>query len=245
MSNPNKIKKVAKYIDYILGRNPFEFGLVPDESGFVKIKDLLKVLGEEDGYRSIRESHFNEIILSHPNPPIELDGTHIRAKKRLFMYPDQPILDPPKELYAWTRRKAHTTVLEKGLRPSSHPMVVLASEKAIAQRIGSRIDTEPLIFIINVQNALDQHIDFHHVGGALYLAPHIPSNCFVAPPKPKEIPIKDSQKPNKTPQPKPAAGAYYPSIENTLPGLKRERPRGKDKKIDWKITRRKKQKSGI
>ena len=44
-------KQLAKLLNYALGRDPDEFGLVPDESGFIKIKELLKALHEEDGWK--------------------------------------------------------------------------------------------------------------------------------------------------------------------------------------------------
>ena len=40
MSRVNELKKQAKFLAYILGVHPDEFGLVPDKEGFVKIKDL-------------------------------------------------------------------------------------------------------------------------------------------------------------------------------------------------------------
>jgi len=40
-------------LTYILAYRPDEFGLVPSEEGFVRYKDLLKALHEEDGWRTV------------------------------------------------------------------------------------------------------------------------------------------------------------------------------------------------
>ena len=61
MATNKALIKFSKFLVYILGRKPDEFGLVPDKDGFVKIKELLKAINEEDGWRHIREqpSHAN------------------------------------------------------------------------------------------------------------------------------------------------------------------------------------------
>ena len=53
MDADKKQKQLSKLIQYILGRNPYEFGLVPDREGFVKIKELLKALNEETLFRNV------------------------------------------------------------------------------------------------------------------------------------------------------------------------------------------------
>jgi hypothetical protein len=47
MKHSLAVDKLAKMLFYMLGRHPEEFCLLPDENGYVKIKDLMKALGEE------------------------------------------------------------------------------------------------------------------------------------------------------------------------------------------------------
>ena len=44
MAQKKEIKKQSKFLFYILGHKPDEFGLVPDTNGFVKTKDFLKAI---------------------------------------------------------------------------------------------------------------------------------------------------------------------------------------------------------
>ena len=44
MSKLRSPQKLAKFIAYILGHKPDEFGLVLEKDGFVKIKEFLKAL---------------------------------------------------------------------------------------------------------------------------------------------------------------------------------------------------------
>ena len=72
MSLQRSPKQLAKLIDYVLSRRPDEFGLVIDSEGYIKIKELLKALNEEKGFRHVRRSHLNEILYSIANPPFEI-----------------------------------------------------------------------------------------------------------------------------------------------------------------------------
>ena len=75
-------KKLAKLLDYILGRRPDEFGLVTDSDGFIKIKEVLKALSEEEGLTYVRRAHLDEILITLPDPLIEIADNSIRAKKQ-------------------------------------------------------------------------------------------------------------------------------------------------------------------
>lgn len=182
-------EKLARFLDYILGRRPDEFGLVPDSEGFVSIKDLLKVMQEEEGWRFVRQGALNEVVLSLPDAPVEISGKQIRAVERdLLPSPTAPE-SLPKLLYAAVREKAHAAVLEKGILPlGGLPHVVMSSDRAMAERIGSRIDTEPLILTIQVEWATQRGVRIRQFGENLFLSPSIPVGAFMAPPLPKEKP---------------------------------------------------------
>ena len=47
MGTRKSVKQLEKWLKYILERRPDEFGLVPNPEGYVKIKDLLKAIGED------------------------------------------------------------------------------------------------------------------------------------------------------------------------------------------------------
>ncbi len=181
------LEQLAKIISYILGRNPSEFGLVPDPEGFVKIKEFLKVLAEEDGLKYVRRSNINEILITLPNPPVEIRGNHIRAKHRNETPGYIPAQNLPKLLYTCVRRKAYPSVLENGIRPMGFSHVILSSEPEMANRIGRRKDPLPVLLIIQTQNSLDKSITFYKAGETLYLAESIQPGCFTGPPLPKQM----------------------------------------------------------
>ena len=70
-----KIESLSRFMVYVLGHHPDEFGLVPDLDGFIKIKELLWAIHEEEGWRYVRQSHIREVLLSKERILFEVDCT--------------------------------------------------------------------------------------------------------------------------------------------------------------------------
>jgi putative RNA 2'-phosphotransferase len=183
---PQRLKQLEKTISYILGRNPAEFGLVPDPDGFVKIKEFLKVVQEEKGLKHIRRSSIDEILITIPNPVIEVRGNQIRSKSFQSSSVYSQARDIPKILFTSVRRKAFAYVMEKGISPMGFSHVILSSDSDMAEKIGRRRDPEPVRLVVQTQKCLDKGIIFYSAGETLYLAESIPPGCFSGPPLPKE-----------------------------------------------------------
>ena len=155
MAGKKNPKDLAKLLAYALGRRPDEFGLVPDTEGFVRIKTLLQALGEEAGWKYVRESHLREVVLSVSDPPVEMVESRIRARdgSRLPEPAYEP--SPPGLLYHCVRRRAWPHVRQKGLKPVAEARVCLAADPEAALRRGRRIDPDPVLVTVHTTNALD------------------------------------------------------------------------------------------
>ena len=237
MSRKTAISKYAKFLFYVLGHSPDEFGLVPDPDGYVKIKELLKAVTEEDGWKSFRKSHIDEILISMPEPPIECHGSLVRAKNRQNLKERLVAAHPPKILYTAVRRKAYPFVLEKGIHPMGRRHIVLSFDKAMAERIGGRIDALAVILTIQTEKAGEQGSLFFRSGDNLFLSTYIPTNCFTGPALPKE-PKEVLQKERVKPTERDAApGSFFPDLKSDSERhpSKKQRPK---KEIDWKEARR-------
>ena len=184
-----RLKQLEKIISYILGRNPAEFGLVPDTERFIKIKEFLKVLQEEKGLKHIRRSSIDEILITVPNPLIEIRGNQIRSKAIESSSVYKKSLNVPKLLFTCVRRKAYGNVIEKGIFPMGFSHVILSSNSDMAEKIGRRRDPEPVRLTVQAQKCMDEGIIFYNAGETLYLAESIPPGCFAGPPLPKEKPL--------------------------------------------------------
>jgi putative RNA 2'-phosphotransferase len=234
---------LAKFIAYILERRPDEFGLVVDSEGYIKIKELLKVLNEEKGFRHVRRSHLNEILYSIADPPFEIVENRIRAKHREHLPRPHKTRDLPKLLYTCIRRKAHPVVTDKGIFPSRYHQVILSTDRDLAERMGRRSDPDPVILTVHAQKSLDNGVRFYQAGELLFLAASIPPDCFSGPPLPKEKPEKLKQEKTHSAKQPEAAGSFLIDLGNagnqhTIGGKSQKKER------DWqsKKKRMKKQK---
>ena len=215
MNKTRSPQNLAKILAYVLGRQPDEFGLIPDADGFVKIKDLLKALHEEEGWGYVNESRVREVLLTIPAPAFEIDAHRIRALKREAPIAESAPERPPKLLYAYVRRRAYPWVKANGIHPSSHPHVVLSSQRDQAERLGRRIDPDPVILTVNVHAAESQGVAFARFGTGLFLADRIPAGCFSGPPLPAESAAEDRKlrRPDKSADRSATPGSFSMGME--------------------------------
>ncbi len=209
-------KRLAKLLDYILGRHPEEFGLVTDSDGYVKIKELLKALSEEEGLSYVRRAHLDEILITLPDPSFEISGNTIRAKSRQHLPTHAYAPDPPKLLYHCVRQKAYPHVYTKGINPSGYSQVILSSDLSLAKRMGKRIDRSAILLTVQVQSCLDKGVVFFAAGKALFLADFIPPGCFSGPPLPKEKPGAVEINKPQVAERQPPAGSFFIDLEEKL-----------------------------
>ncbi len=226
-------ERLKGFLTYILGRNPYEFGLVPDEDGFVKKKDLIKTMQEEKGWGHVRQSSLDELLVALPEPGIETDDLRIRAMDRQQLIRPLVCETVPKLLFIGVRNRAHRHVVEKGILPyEGDRYVLLSSDRDMAERIARRRDPEPVVITINTREAEDLGVLFLIAGETLFLAREIPLKCFTAPPLPtpdtaSSRPAKRKNEPRKVPF---MPGSFIPDLTGN-----RDRNKGtKEDKLAWK-----------
>jgi len=192
MAQLKSLKKLSKFISYMLGHKPAEFGLVPDRDGFIKIKEFLKAVREEEGLKYFRRSDLDEILITVSNSPIEIKNNYIRAKHHGNLPGHDPAQTLPKLLYTCVRRKAYSFVLNKGIFPMGFTHVILSSKPEMAEKMGRRKDRMPVLLTIQIGKALEKGTLFYEAGDTLFLAETILTGCFTGPPpaKQKEAVIK-------------------------------------------------------
>jgi putative RNA 2'-phosphotransferase len=234
MSRAKDPNKLAKFLSYILGRQPDELGLAPDADGWVKVKELLQALAEEEGWRWVRRGHLNEVLLTVGDPPIQMAENRIRAADRSRLPMPAPDVQPPKLLFTCVRRRAHPRVNERGIFPPHGDRVVFSADRATAERIGRRSDPDPVVLTVNVAAAEAAGVVFSAVGDRLHTAPFLPAGCFTGPPLPKEPEVQPKRTEKPKPVHPPTPGSFTLDLEDKL-GEGRGRKR---REKDWKKERR-------
>jgi putative RNA 2'-phosphotransferase len=231
MSKQRSPKQLAKLIDYVLSRRPDEFGLVADDDGFVKIKDLLKAVNEEEGFRYVRRAHLNEIMLTLSDPGFEIADNAIRSNIRDRMPRRGFATDPPKLLYTSVSQKAWPHVVDEGIRPTGFSQVILSSSREMAERIGKRFDRSAVLLTVQVQACLGKDVVFFEAGETLFLAEFIPTDCFSGPPLPKEKPVDKQTVEPQARSPQMPAGSYFIDMNEKSDYRV---PKSKHNGADWK-----------
>jgi putative RNA 2'-phosphotransferase len=242
MKHSHAVDNLAKFLVYVLGRQPDEFGLVPDRQGYVKIKDLMKALGEESGWRHVRVNHIREVIYTSRPAPVEMEDNRIRAVDRTHLLSPRIADEPPKLLYYPIRRRAYPSLAEKGLPPgTSASRFILAGDMALARRLGRRIDSDPVVLTVNSHNALKNGATLWRFGENVYLSDCLPPGSFSGPPLPKNPPQpKKTEAPNdRTPPQTP--GSYLLDLTLTTGNAEKKKKRARRRKNEWKRERKRKQ----
>jgi putative RNA 2'-phosphotransferase len=242
MSRQRSPQQLAKFISYILARRPDEFGLVPDPDGFVKIKDLLKAMAEEAGWRYVRRAHINEILLTLPSPSVEIQGNFIRATSREHLSLPAPADNLPKLLYTCVRSRAYPFVLDRGIHPMGHPYVILSPSTSLAERMGRRFDQSPVTLTVQVKKTLDRGNQYLRAGELLFLTGKIPPDCFSGPPLPKEPAVPRKPEPEKEASASTRAGSFFLDLKEDPDRGRRPDSRPRRKTVDWQKDRRKQRK---
>jgi putative RNA 2'-phosphotransferase len=233
---------LVKMLAYVLSVAPQEFGLVPDGDGWVSIKELVKALHEEEGWRGVRDSMIRDAVNRLAPEQFELNENLVRSRQRNVPLP-RPGVEPPPHIFIGLRRRAWPVLKDRGLEARNDTPLILAKSEAFALRLGRRRDAEPVLVTVQAHQAMDMGVMFSSLGEELFLADWIPADCLMGPPVPEKMPPKRPAKP-KSEKP---AGPIMPSPES-MPGSfivqqeDMEKPykrKGIEKRVKWKDERRK------
>ncbi|MBW2096539.1 MAG: RNA 2'-phosphotransferase [Deltaproteobacteria bacterium] len=183
-----KVNELSGMLVYMLAHRPAEFGIVPSRDGFVPFKELLKALHEEPGWRYVRQSHINEVLLGKDRFLFETESGRIRTVERKWEidFEDGFLERIPSILFAPIRRRAHPVVMEKGLIPAPGRLLVLTPDESMARRIGQRQDPKPVLLQVEAEKARKEGISFSPFD-TLYLCRKVPARYIAGPPVAKEM----------------------------------------------------------
>ncbi len=197
-------------LTYILAYRPDEFGLVPDEEGFVRYKDLLKALHEESEWRHVRISHINEMLMGEDRALFESESDRIRSQERHWVLNSHGNVPLPGLLYTPVRKKAHRVAMDRGLKAKDGSYVALSTDRKMALRMGYRRDQHPVLLEVPAVAAERKRVVIFPFGD-LFLAPEIPAECISGPLPSKDLLEKEEKKVGKKQKPR-------PEIKTATPG---------------------------
>jgi len=178
-----RVENLSRFLQYVLGHRPDEFGLIPDEDGFVGYKDLLRAVHEEEGWGYVRQGDIHEVLMGEERSLFDAEESRIRSVNRHWTM-EEGVQVLPKILYAAVRRRAHAHVMEEGL--SSEKGVALSPDPELAERIGRRRDPKPVLLEIHTSAARQKGVGFLLLGDLYFSKAAIPAECITGPPVEQE-----------------------------------------------------------
>jgi putative RNA 2'-phosphotransferase len=239
--NKIKIKELSRFMTYILGHAPWEFGLVPDREGFIRFKTLLQAIHEESGWGYVKQASINEVLMSQDRHLFETDEKRIRAtQKRWELDLHTPVRILPSLLFTGIRKKAHATVIENGLRLIEEKYHILSPDRDMATRIGKRLDQHPVILEILADRAQKEGGKLYSFG-KLFISPEINPRHIAGPPVPKNVLKAREEKAAKKEEPLAdfSAGTFFLDADRDMDQFRRQKDKRRGKKKGWKEEARK------
>lgn len=240
MSRQHKISRLNKFLCYVLERRPDEFGLIPDNGGWIPIKKLVQALSEIDGWHNVGKNDILELMF-YPECCIEIENNRIRAKNRQNLPAFEPCTDVPAILYFFVRRRAYALALEKGVSSGPGGRIVCSPDRKLVERIAKRFDPKPVILTLHTRSARAVEIKFSRFGNFLFICDRIPAEAFTGPALStiiKSPPEKEKTKARKDKiQKHPGSFTLTSEMAGFMPAGKIKK--GRKKKISWKEERKK------
>ena len=165
--------KVSKFVSYLLRHDPQ--GLMMDEEGFVDLDELVsKVKG---GFPSVDRRFLRRLVEEGERKRFEIEGNRIRA---LYGHSVPVYLRLEEDrrvewLYHGTTSEAAGEILEKGLQPMKRLWVHLSPTIDIANQVGKRRTSSPVILVIDCAEARNQGLKFYRASDQVYLCKFVPA----------------------------------------------------------------------
>nr|WP_088810611.1 MULTISPECIES: RNA 2'-phosphotransferase [unclassified Listeria] len=177
MSNKINYTKLSKEVSYALRHAPWEYELELDKNGWVPIDQLLQALHQSTEWQNVEFDDLKVMIEKSEKKRHEIKEDSIRAlyghSVPMKIVKEEAI--PPKFLYHGTAHNLLSEIEKSGLSPMSRQYVHLSEDIETASLVGKRKEKNPIILVINTENARAKGTKFYLGNEKVWLADTIPS----------------------------------------------------------------------
>jgi len=170
--------KVSKLMAYILRHSPWEFGLEPDEEGFVELADLIRAI--KTVYPWVTEEFIKEIVEKDSKGRYEIRGSKIRARYG-HSYPvvlKHEEDTESKVLYHGTIRENLKGILKEGIKPMKRQYVHLSLSYEDAYYTGRRHGKDVVVLLIDAECLRRKGYKILKAGKRVRIVKHVPVECI-------------------------------------------------------------------
>ncbi|BCE03817.1 RNA 2'-phosphotransferase [Marinicellulosiphila megalodicopiae] len=174
----NDIKKVSKYLSYILRHKPEEIGLVLDENGWGLISDLiskttsfnltldlLQIVVETNDKQRFAIDPVTEMIRANQGHSIDVDLA-------------LAAIEPPEFLLHGSAEKFASSIIENGLKKQNRHHVHLSQTASVAKSVGGRYG-KPVLFTVKAKLMFDDGFKFYKTVNHVWLVSDVPAKYLI------------------------------------------------------------------
>jgi len=164
---------VSRYVSYLLRHNPEDLEM--DAQGFVDLDEIVSKVRRR--YPMVDRNLLIKIVDESERKRFEIADNKIRA---LYGHtiPVRVLLKEDKQiewLYHGTTPQAAKKILEEGLQPMWRRWVHLSPTEDIAQEVGKRRTSRPVVLVIDATDARNSGIRFYRATDKVYVCKHVPA----------------------------------------------------------------------
>jgi putative RNA 2'-phosphotransferase len=163
--------KVSKYVSYLLRHD--SQGLVMDEEGFVDLDALVSKV--KLSFPCVDVVFLRRLVEESERKRFEIVGNRIRAlyghSVPVFLRLEEDKL--VEWLYHGTTAEAAKEILEQGLQPMKRMWVHLSPTINIANEVGKRRTSNPVILVVNCKEARKASLKFYKASDQAYLSKYV------------------------------------------------------------------------
>lgn len=167
-------RHLLKLIRTILGKQPWQFGVVLDRDGWLSVKELQKVLHEE-GVKGITEQRLTQFFDLYRPEGVEFFQGKVRTTKHDFSFDEiSQALYPPDKLFIGFRQRALEHVRRSGLKETERGKgLILCTSEAMAERIIRRVTGKYYVVEVDAKEAQDKGVFFRSLGDGLFACSYL------------------------------------------------------------------------
>lgn len=180
-SNANRIPfliDLSRTLSHALRHEPWRYGLVLDNHGWVRVTDLLiGFRNRRTDWRHLTENDIIEMISKSAKNRFELYEGKIRAlyghslREKVLKVP----AEPPAVLFHGTSSRLMKQIKNEGLKPMRRQYVHLSVDEQTALQVAKRKEGTSVIITISATKAYLDGIKFYQGNGTTWLTDYIPS----------------------------------------------------------------------
>lgn len=170
-----RLKRISKFLSYVLRHNPNELGLDLDPGGWANMDTLIERARAQG--RSLTRPLIHDVISAGDKTRFTLseDTSKIRANYGHSIEVDLDLAPtpPPDRLYHGTAQHALPSIRSDGLRPQSRQYVHLSPTPAEAKAVGKR-HGPPVVLAIDAPALHDAGYTLYRSTNSVWLTRRVP-----------------------------------------------------------------------